>query len=96
LFLEVDRVRGDDDFEIFLRRCGQDGRHEIGKGFTHSRARFHKQLAFADDRLGNRIRHLELLRPRLKTGQAFCDQPIRAQNCVDIHTLNCGQVWVAT
>ena len=60
LFLERDRVRGDDDAFLVLHRV-VDRRQQIGERFADAGAGFDEQMFPVGHRLSDRGRHLELL-----------------------------------
>ena len=63
LFLQANRVRGDDDPEVLVGRGGEDGRHEIGEALAHARACFDEQMLPLHQRPRHGHGHLLLLRP---------------------------------
>ena len=62
LFLQIDRVRGNDRFFVLLKRK-ENCRDEISERFSHARARFDHEMSIFLQRLGHGHRHFLLLRP---------------------------------
>ena len=86
LFLEVDRVRDDDDALVVVDDS-LDGGNEIGERLPDAGARLHEQSPSPVERALDRRRHLQLLRPGLEPLEPAGDgSPGRQQTFdVDLH-----------
>jgi hypothetical protein len=69
LFLQIDRVRGNDRLLLFLDRI-EDGRREVSDRFAHPRPGLDDQMAFLLERARDGHRHLLLLGPILEVFRA--------------------------
>ncbi len=65
LFLQIDRVRGDDGF-LLVRRRIQDRRQQVRQALAHPRAGLDGQVFALFQRAGDRHGHLLLLGPELE------------------------------
>src|SRR5262245_52192555 len=87
LFLQADRVRGNDDAAILVGQRCLDRRNEIGETFADAGARFDHEMPALGNSRRHRVGHFELLRPRFVIAQPLSDGTGSSQDGAVRHLL---------
>ena len=90
LFLQVDRVGGNDDAIVFFAEDRLDGRHEVGERLADAGAGLDQQMPFAVDGVGDGVGHLHLLGPALEVGPETGNRAARAKDGGGVHGVIIG------
>ena len=74
-----------------ISRRRKHGWHEVGEALAHAGARLDDRVLPRGDRLGDEVCHLDLLRPRLPSGQPGGEPPAGRQNILGgRHLIECS------